>query len=446
MSEEKETKEEAAQEFRIDPESELRFEVEGKEKVTVELKSGLAEIFGVELVKNKKFTFGPGAKVAVFTWHGCTLELSGKTEVAYVAKETPMIFYANIHAVLEQMRQKCEEDDSKGPTVLVVGPTDVGKSSLCRILLNYAVRQSRRPIFVDLDVGQVCAGRIHSYTRCLSEDMATYLYLEQLVCVTAAILVERPADVEEGFSQQAPLVYHYGHSTPGTNATLYNVLVSRLAEVISQRAESNKKASVSGIIINTCGWVKGAGYKAITHAALAFEVDVVLVLDQERLYNELVRDMPGFVKVVFTPKSGGVVERSKSMRSESRDSRVREYFYGFRTPLYPHSFDIKFSDIKLYKIGAPSLPDSCMPLGMKAEDNFTKLVPVPLGPNVLHHILSLSFATSSDEDILQTNVAGFICVTEVDMERQTLTVLSPQPRPLPKGVLLLSEIQFMDSH
>ncbi|XP_077515565.1 protein CLP1 homolog isoform X2 [Amblyomma americanum] len=425
MSEEKETKEEAAQEFRIDPESELRFEVEGKEKVTIELKSGLAEIFGVELVKNKKFTFGLGAKVAVFTWHGCTLELCGKTEVAYVAKETPMIFYANIHAVLEQMRQKCEEDDAKGPTVLVVGPTDVGKSSLCRILLNYAVRQGRRPIFVDLDVGQ---GHI------------------SIPGTIGALLVERPADVEEGFSQQAPLVYHYGHNTPGTNATLYNVLVSRLAEVINQRAESNKKASVSGTIINTCGWVKGAGYKAITHAALAFEVDVVLVLDQERLYNELVRDMPGFVKVVFTPKSGGVVERSKSMRSEARDTRVREYFYGLKTPLYPHSFDVKFSDIKLYKIGAPSLPDSCMPLGMKAEDNFTKLVPVPLGPNVLHHILSVSFAASSDEDILQTNVAGFICVTEVDMERQTLTVLSPQPRPLPKAVLLLSDIQFMDSH
>ncbi|CAN7996966.1 unnamed protein product [Ixodes hexagonus] len=445
MTEEKETKEEVAQEFRIDPESELRFEVEGKEKVTVELKSGLAEVFGVELVKNKKFVFGSGAKIAVFTWHGCTLEISfhcldepdfhcsslnlahlcGKTEVAYVAKETPMIFYANIHAVLEQMRQKCEEDDSKGPTVMVVGPTDVGKSCLCRILLNYAVRQGRRPIFVDLDVGQ---GHI------------------SIPGTIGALLVERPAEVEEGFSQQAPLVYHYGHNTPGTNATLYNVLVSRLAEVINLRAESNKKASVSGIIINTCGWVKGAGYKALTHAALAFEVDVVLVLDQERLYNELARDMPSFVKVVFTPKSGGVVERTKSMRSEARDSRVREYFYGLKTPLYPHSFDVKFADVKIYKIGAPSLPDSCMPLGMKAEDNYTKLVPVPIGPNLLHHILSVSFAASSDEDILQTNVAGFICVTEVDVDRQTLTVLSPQPRPLPKAVLLLSEIQFMDSH
>jgi len=62
----------------------------------------------------------------------------------------------------------------------------------------------------------------------------------------------------------------------------------------------------SGLIINTCGWVKGKGYQHLTHIALAFEVDVILVLDQERLYNELVRDMPDFVKVVLLPKSGGV--------------------------------------------------------------------------------------------------------------------------------------------
>ena len=39
--------------------------------------------------------------------------------------------------------------------VLVVGPPDVGKSSVCKILLNYAVRMGRQPCFVDVDVGQV---------------------------------------------------------------------------------------------------------------------------------------------------------------------------------------------------------------------------------------------------------------------------------------------------
>lgn len=214
----------------------------------------------------------------------------------------------------------------------------------------------------------------------------------------------------------------------------------------SDRLQANKKARVSGIVINTCGWVKGGGYKLLTHAAQAFEVDAILVLDQERLYNELVRDMPDFVKVVFLPKSGGVVERSQAQRTEARDQGVREYFYGSRTPLYPHSFEVKWSEARLYKIGAPVLPASCMPLGMKAEDNLTKLVAVTPGPNLLHHLLSVSFADSPEDDVVQTNVAGFVCVTNVDVERQTFTVLSPQPRPLPNTVLLLSDIQFMDSH
>ena len=83
--------------------------------------------------------------------------MTGKTEVAYIAKDTPMTMYVNTHGALEQMRQKADTDGGRGPRVMVVGPTDVGKSTLCKILLNYAVRVNRAPIFVDLDVGQVSA-------------------------------------------------------------------------------------------------------------------------------------------------------------------------------------------------------------------------------------------------------------------------------------------------
>ncbi|GFS53488.1 protein CLP1 homolog [Nephila pilipes] len=427
MTEETEvTAEPDAQEFKLEEQTELRFEVEANCKVVLELKSGTAEIFGTELVKNKKFTFASGEKIAVFTWHGCTLELLGKPEVAYVAKETPMIFYVNLHAALEQMRVKAEKEDTKGPMVLITGPSDVGKTTLCRILLNYAVRLNRRPVFVDLDV-----------------ELSSI----SIPGTIAALPVERVAEVEEGFSSTAPLVFHYGHKTPATNIMLYNTLVSKLASVIDSRAsEANKKASISGCIINTCGWVKGEGYQSIKHAAKAFEANIILVIDQERLYNELVRDIPGDVKVVFVPKSGGVVERSQHARAEAQDSRIRQYFYGLKTHLYPHSFDVKFSDIKVYKIGAPSLPDSCMPLGMKPEDNRTKLVAVQTGQNLLHYILSISYAESSEEEVVKTNVAGFVCVTSVNMERQTITVLSPQPRPLPKTIFLMGDIQFMDTH
>lgn len=36
------------------------------------------------------------------------------------------------------------------------------------------------------------------------------------------------------------------------------------------------------------------------------------------------------------------------------------------------------------------------------------------------------------------------CRTGVDMEKSVLTVLSPAPRPLPKTILLVMDIQFMD--
>lgn len=62
--------------------------------------------------------------------------------------------------------------------------------------------------------------------------------------LSGALLVERPASIEEGFSQQAPLVYHFGHTSPGDNLELYNTIVSRLAEVIAERCENNKKGRI----------------------------------------------------------------------------------------------------------------------------------------------------------------------------------------------------------
>lgn len=416
-----------SKEFVLDPDCELRFEIESKnEKVKLEVLTGLAELFGTELVKGKSYEFGTGDKVAVFTYHGCTVRVTGNMDVCYVAKETPMVQYLNSHSALEALRDKAEEKNTRGPIVMVVGPTDVGKTTVCRLFLNYAVRQGRSPFYVDLDPGQ---GNI------------------SIPGTISALLVERPASVESGFSQKAPLVFHYGHKSPGDNMALYKNVTSRLADVMLDALNSNKKARVSGMVINTCGWVKGGGYKYILHAAKEFEVGAVFVLDQERLYNELLRDMPNFVKVVFLPKSGGVVERPKNLRAETRDFKIREYFYGgSRSPLYPHRFEVKWSDVKIFKIGAPALPDSCMPLGMKAQDNMTKMVVVQPGQNILHHILAISFAENADEDVINANVLGFICVESVDADQQTMTVLSPQPRPLPNTVLLLSDLQFLDNH
>lgn len=55
-------------------------------------------------------------------------------------------------------------------------------------------------------------------------------------------MIERPASIDEGFSQEAPLVYHFGHKTPSTNPTLFNMLIQQLASTVKERLEVNKKS------------------------------------------------------------------------------------------------------------------------------------------------------------------------------------------------------------
>jgi polyribonucleotide 5'-hydroxyl-kinase len=65
--------------------------------------------------------------------------------------------YINIHQVLQNLRQQAKDNKRPGPRVLVAGPTDTGKSSLCRMLLNWAVRSDHQPTYVDLDIGRARA-------------------------------------------------------------------------------------------------------------------------------------------------------------------------------------------------------------------------------------------------------------------------------------------------
>lgn len=412
-------------EWTLEVDQELRLEVAKDNEVEVMIVDGQAEIFGTELVRNRRYLFGSGAKVAVFTWHGCVVEVTGELEVSYISGETPMVIYLNVHMAIEQMRQKVEKqnDSSIGPKVMICGPVNVGKSTLSRILLNYSVRMGRRPIFVDLDVGQ---GSI------------------SVPGTMGALLVERPADAEEGFSLQTPLVYNFGNASPADNLKLYNVLATQLADVVFKHFEHNEKTGVSGCIINTCGWVTGGGFKILMNIVQVFKVDVILVLDHERVYNDFKTNLGDTVQCVHLPKSGGVFERSQEQRRNARDEKIREYFYGGRTPLYPHVFDVKFDEVKLFKIGAPEVPDSCLPLGMEPEDSSMKAVPVAPSVALLHSLCAVSAAESPEDDLTKSNVVGFIVITNVDIESKMFTVLSPAPRPLPKEYLIVSDIKFMD--
>ncbi|KAL4195227.1 hypothetical protein AMTRI_Chr05g72260 [Amborella trichopoda] len=428
--------------FKLEKESELRIEVGSESPLRFRLlPGGTAEIFGTELPPEIWLTLPPRHKFAVFTWHGATIDVDGISEVEYVADETPMVSYVNVHAVLEGRRarakgassntssntQRSEAPvDSQGPRVIVVGPTDSGKSSLSRMLLSWAAKQRWKPTFVDLDIGQ---GSI-TIPGCI-----------------AATPIEMPIDPVEGIPLEMPIVYFFGHTTPSVNTELYKVLCKELARTLERQFSANADVRAAGMVINTMGWVEGVGYELLLHAIDTFNANVVLVLGQEKLCSmlkDVLKTKPN-VDIVKLHKSGGVVPRNPKFRQKARSYRIREYFYGPSSDLSPHSSIASFNDVIIYRCGGgPQAPRSALPIGAEPTADPTRLVPATMNQDMLHLILAVSYAKEPDQ-IITSNIAGFIYITDVDLQRRKFTYLAPCPGELPSRFLLVGSLTWLET-
>lgn len=251
------------------PGTEYRFEVpfsNNATPLTLKLLNGTAECFGTELACNAKepYLFRAGTKAAVYTWHGCRLQVEGDVESEYVAEETPMVEYANVHFALEKLRNEVNNNNKTiGPRVLVVGPENAGKTSLARLLTAYAVKMGRQPVVVNLDPRQ----------GMLSVPGAL------AVATVASVL-----DVEEGWGSspingpnpvpvKMPLVYHLGLAGPDDNARLFRGLVTRLALAVTSRLGEDDGARRAGCLIDSPGALsvdKRGVYENIQHVVSEF--------------------------------------------------------------------------------------------------------------------------------------------------------------------------------
>jgi len=97
------------------------------------------------------------------------------------------------------------------------------------MLLNWAVRGGRLPIFVDLDVSQNSIS---------------------LPGTISAVVVERTSAVEEGFNIDAQIAYHFGYKTQAENPVLYRKLISVLRDTINFRSEQINASNLSNEAAN----------------------------------------------------------------------------------------------------------------------------------------------------------------------------------------------------
>eukprot|EP00927_Polykrikos_kofoidii_P046471 TRINITY_DN40706_c0_g1_i1.p1 TRINITY_DN40706_c0_g1~~TRINITY_DN40706_c0_g1_i1.p1 ORF type:complete len:511 (+),score=84.64 TRINITY_DN40706_c0_g1_i1:107-1534(+) len=413
------------------PESQLKNPQSSGRPVTTS-----AEIFGAELVPGQDYPLLGGTRTAVYTWHGCRIQVSGPTAQEYDAPNIVMREYLSRALVLEQRRQRAIHLDLPAPRVLVCGSAFSGKSVLCQVLCNYALRREHTPIYVDLDTRYSSIRQLQGLPAC--------------VC---AMPVEHTADEEP----QRRIGYFYGHIDWSDNPRLYERVVSHLSRVVSSKLAHN--TSAEGARTSTSGLVINAPFQPtpelLGKIVDLFEVDVIFVLDNEGLHAALARmyaDCPRVagvpkVEVVPLPKAGGVVQAAPKRIRYLRALRVRDYFYGVMRDFHPYSVLVDFADVQLVTLETTALSAGMLPIGQDQEQKNVDFIVRAFdgNPQQLEHALLGVVRANSLNEVLYAPICGLVLVTKV--EDHALQLLCPAPPPLPSQYLMVGDfknLRFVD--
>ncbi|KAJ5599685.1 Pre-mRNA cleavage complex II Clp1 [Penicillium hetheringtonii] len=348
----------------LTPGSEWRFEVAFGHSIKVKLLTGTAEIFGTELAESQTYTFS-GAKAAIYSWHGCELEVSaGETHTAtfdgvtptaghgaggcqseYVSEETPMVEYANAHFALESMREETQDSGKDGPRVLLLGPDNAGKTSVAKILTAYATKVGRQPIVVNLDPNEGCS---------------VYLELLPQRLFEPCWMLKRPS--------------RWGWICLSSDC----VTTGAVCYGSHGRDEDSRE---TGIIVDTPGILssgKPGTLELINHIVTEFAITTIMVLGSERLYSNMVKQYDNKpsasasadafderIAVVKLSKSGGCVDRDAAFLKTAREFQIKSYFFGTSIispsptaiTLSPHTSQLDFAALSVYNYTVTSADD-----------------------------------------------------------------------------------------
>jgi polyribonucleotide 5'-hydroxyl-kinase len=231
-----------------------------------------------------------------------------------------------------------------------------------------------------------------------------------------------------------------------------------------------------------------------------------LNIEMNKLFNAV--GQSSGVSVVKLPKSGGVVEVDTTFKQHLRSLQVRTYFYGGGMQknanqssadseqdgqaangtagdlaalapshveplgglpfLSPFSTTIPFEVLETYSVGQDSkAPSSALPIGASRTVTETQLVKLdPINSttdqaHLLHSILALVQPPRggggpgvpdsqvdpppTDDELLGAPILGFIHVSDIDLIRKKITVLSPSPGRLPSKTALIGTLDWQDS-
>jgi len=402
---------------------ELRLEVAYSKKISLTLLFGKADIFGSKMNLGKKY-FVKGLKIALFAFDKSVIGIEGDPNIIYESKESGMFFYLKIHEVLEERRVVAQMLGFQGPSVLCIGPFDSGKTTIIRILSNFAVRMGWMPTMVELNMWQ---GNIALPG-----------------CISAIVLVE-PWKIEERLMIRSPLVFYHGIISDHQKQ-YYKAVVECLATNLNIKAGLCNKSMAAGTFINTFGWIEDLGLELLLHQMESFFCDVVVVIGHDKLYQNLIfhaAHLPDFCRhkfdIVKLPRSGGVVFRCLSFRREERIYRIQKYFIEFEFKEISFSLNtVVLSSIDVHKIMMKRTTMTALPISMRSLKTFD-IHRINMNMNMEKIILALSHGMTPEE-VFIASIAGFLQVSNIDNEKKLISFYQSNKHQIPGTMLILTDI------
>ncbi|KAJ7074180.1 hypothetical protein C8F01DRAFT_1242451 [Mycena amicta] len=427
-------------EWNLDPETEYRFELDPDTSLAIKasftaLIQGNAEVFGAELAANRPYLFGQECKAAIYTWEGCTIEMSHPS-TEYVSEETPMVAYANVFTAFEQMRVRAlrhlrgspvppsERDQPiEPPRVLVVGPENSVRTG-----------QGWSPLLINLDPaegGWAAPGGIGVtpvHTPLPTSTPASPLGTACHLC---------------------------------TNRSLFKcTLTARVLLLDSFRLPTpSLSGGVAGFIVDTpSSFAAGSGsnedrQRLIKATIDAFKINTILVVGHEKLNVELQRTYGARITVVKVPKSGGVVELDHLYRE--RVHKVATSHILLRAG-YPRAnwYRLRLARQRNAVVHQTMAPSSALPIGAARAVSETQAVvvdPALPGSGLLNAVLAVLAPPAStddaeryDEEILDLPISGFVVVTKLDIPHRKMTILAPNQGSIVGRTAVLGSYEWQE--
>ncbi|KAK4688997.1 polyribonucleotide 5'-hydroxyl-kinase, partial [Tremellales sp. Uapishka_1] len=516
--------------------SEWRFELEADEEVAVRVSGRLwleyvgwypSNSLGHARVQTPEPVYINSEELPPSTWYPLHRHLKGslyfstssQIEVTslptsqYTSTSTTQPSLISLHLALERIRilskrrlfsSHPNEGTTRGPRVMVVGPSSSGKSTIVKNLVNLALGSGMnwRVGVAGLDPtspSNLIPGSLSLSTP--THPLPTHHLAHPLGSPPTSLPSSSlAADV-------STLGWWYGSTEPSNKgAEIWRKLVDQMGLRWQERCEKDPMAMASGLIVDTSSAFTNATlgtkkddpkarYTLVEHAVHAFGIDILVIVGPEKLHLALAKLFPE-LQVIRLPQSGGVVDLDDAYIQTVHSSQIRSYFYGEppfsldlssaskitarENSLTPYSFQIGWETLKIYRVGEENAaPSSALPLGSSRILSPTRLTRVdPGGPAHVVRLLNTVLAVVnlvpedkivSDKEIVKgeakeeigdededdevpykeeigwREVLGFIVITAIDAQRKKYTVLSPSPGKLPSTVALAGNIEWVDS-